>query len=90
MNVKSFIATHPTDVPLGLGSNPGEGMELRLTAVVHLALHRDEFRGPRSDYVRQVALATTTTQQICRGSKPSRWPVVVVWREISTQLTLDR
>ncbi|GFV02368.1 uncharacterized protein TNCV_1022961 [Trichonephila clavipes] len=23
----------------------------------------DEFRGPRSDYVRQVALATTTTQQ---------------------------
>ncbi|GFX55771.1 uncharacterized protein TNCV_3428421 [Trichonephila clavipes] len=24
----------------------------------------DEFRGPRSDYVRQVALATTTTQQI--------------------------
>ncbi|GFW27520.1 uncharacterized protein TNCV_163601 [Trichonephila clavipes] len=26
-------------------------------------LCHDEFRGPRSDYVRQVALATTTTQQ---------------------------
>ncbi|GFV61954.1 uncharacterized protein TNCV_4107581 [Trichonephila clavipes] len=28
----------------------------------------DEFRGPRSDYVRQVALATTTTTRIC-----NRW-----------------
>ncbi|GFV78375.1 uncharacterized protein TNCV_95321 [Trichonephila clavipes] len=30
----------------------------------------DEFRGPRSDYVRQVALATTTTQHIVRRKKP--------------------
>ncbi|GFU60280.1 uncharacterized protein TNCV_3404261 [Trichonephila clavipes] len=33
---------------------------LRPTTVVLLAPCHDEFRGPRSDYVRQVALATTT------------------------------
>ncbi|GFU75863.1 hypothetical protein TNCV_1653211 [Trichonephila clavipes] len=33
---------------------------LRPTTGVRLAPCHDEFRGPRSDYVRQVALATTT------------------------------
>ncbi|GFU29371.1 hypothetical protein TNCV_1239781 [Trichonephila clavipes] len=79
-------------MPLGLGSNPGEGMDTckcivpsrhggtlnsgraasplvrlvsgyerpRPTTDVHLAPCHDESRGPRSDYVRQVPLATTT------------------------------
>ncbi|GFV59931.1 hypothetical protein TNCV_3960461 [Trichonephila clavipes] len=33
--------------------------KLRLTTAVHLALCRGEFRGPRSDTVRQVELAAT-------------------------------
>ncbi|PRD22082.1 UNVERIFIED_CONTAM: hypothetical protein NCL1_50068 [Trichonephila clavipes] len=35
---------------------------LRPTTGVHLAPCYDEFRGPRSDYVRQVALEATTTE----------------------------
>ncbi|GFV58570.1 hypothetical protein TNCV_2897471 [Trichonephila clavipes] len=34
---------------------------VRPTTGVHLAPCHDEFRGPRSDYVRQVALETTAT-----------------------------
>ncbi|GFX15591.1 hypothetical protein TNCV_2130791 [Trichonephila clavipes] len=39
--------------------SPAWCSKLRLTTGVHLTLYREEFRGHRSDTVRQVALATT-------------------------------
>ncbi|GFX99917.1 hypothetical protein TNCV_259541 [Trichonephila clavipes] len=42
---------------------PSGCSRLRSTTGVHLYHCHDEFRGPRSDYVRQVACATATTQQ---------------------------
>ncbi|GFU09890.1 hypothetical protein TNCV_784391 [Trichonephila clavipes] len=38
-------------------------LKARPTAGVHPAPCHDEFRGPRSDYVRQVAFETTTTEK---------------------------
>ncbi|GFU95504.1 hypothetical protein TNCV_2729581 [Trichonephila clavipes] len=37
----------------------------RPTTGIPLASCHDEFRGPRSDYIRQVALQTTTEQHFC-------------------------
>ncbi|GFU67090.1 hypothetical protein TNCV_4969391 [Trichonephila clavipes] len=37
--------------------------KLWLTTGVHLALSQNEFRGPRSDVIRQVALVATTALQ---------------------------
>ncbi|GFY36736.1 hypothetical protein TNCV_2566981 [Trichonephila clavipes] len=38
------------------------GIIYKLTQLAYdLVLSRDEFRGPRSDFIRQVALVTTTT-----------------------------
>ncbi|GFU06216.1 uncharacterized protein TNCV_4765211 [Trichonephila clavipes] len=42
---------------------------LRSTTGVHLAHCHDEFRGSRSDYVRQVALATTTATDFTFGNE---------------------
>ncbi|GFT16549.1 hypothetical protein TNCV_281621 [Trichonephila clavipes] len=43
--------------------------QLRLTPSVHLALCFDEFRGPRSDSVRQVPLTTTTKVRLIPNIK---------------------
>ncbi|GFX77548.1 hypothetical protein TNCV_4025981 [Trichonephila clavipes] len=61
-----------TDHPRGVFSQNWGGIEpkrtvtwslkQRLMTDVHLAICRDEFRGPRSDVVRQVALVTTTAE----------------------------
>ncbi|GFU44237.1 hypothetical protein TNCV_367781 [Trichonephila clavipes] len=56
----------PSIVPSGISLNkillsPLWCSRLRQTTGVHLAPCHDEFRGPRSDYVRQVALETTIT-----------------------------
>ncbi|GFS65998.1 hypothetical protein TNCV_2510221 [Trichonephila clavipes] len=40
--------------------SPVRCSRLRPTTGVHLAPCHDKYRGPRSDYVRQVAFATTT------------------------------
>ncbi|GFX82149.1 hypothetical protein TNCV_4398081 [Trichonephila clavipes] len=52
---------------LKIGVEPSQNLlssvwcsKLRLTKGVHLALFRDEFCGPRSDNVREVALLSTT------------------------------
>ncbi|GFU78262.1 hypothetical protein TNCV_5008391 [Trichonephila clavipes] len=45
----------------------------RSTAGVHLAPCH-EFRGPRSDYVRQVALETTTAIAKSSDTQPFKWP----------------
>ncbi|GFV12592.1 hypothetical protein TNCV_4425451 [Trichonephila clavipes] len=90
----------------GLGSNPGEDMDvskcivplrhggalnsrraaspfvwlvegeerLRPTTVVHLAPSHDEFRGPRFDFVRYVALVTTRQQQYMEHLRISLGP----------------
>ncbi|GFV88771.1 uncharacterized protein TNCV_3355231 [Trichonephila clavipes] len=52
---------------------------LRLTTCVHLALCRDEFRGSRSDIVKQVALVTITACSLEEGCKVSHWCKGDVW-----------
>ncbi|GFY19589.1 hypothetical protein TNCV_4647611 [Trichonephila clavipes] len=56
------VSSHKTVVePNQNVLSPAWCSKLRLTTAVHSALCRDEFCKPRSDIVRQVALATTTT-----------------------------
>ncbi|GFX49160.1 hypothetical protein TNCV_5041541 [Trichonephila clavipes] len=63
--------TLPWGVPFKIGVEPSLIVlspvwcsRLRPTTGVHLAPCHDEFRGPQSDYVRQVALAASTQQQL--------------------------
>ncbi|GFY20725.1 hypothetical protein TNCV_1119591 [Trichonephila clavipes] len=49
----------------------------RLTTGVPLAPSHDEFRGPRSDYARQVALATTTIES-SRCGRPRKHRIRVI------------
>ncbi|GFV44369.1 hypothetical protein TNCV_998931 [Trichonephila clavipes] len=60
---------HPRVFSFKIGVELGQNhtvwcSKLRLTAGVHLDLCRNEFRGSRSDTVRQMALATTNNNTI--------------------------
>ncbi|GFV70713.1 hypothetical protein TNCV_2022771 [Trichonephila clavipes] len=54
-------------IVMELGQNvlsPVRCSKLSLTTGVHLAFGRDEFRGPRSDIVRQLAILTTHLSEL--------------------------
>ncbi|GFU71581.1 hypothetical protein TNCV_3035211 [Trichonephila clavipes] len=77
---ESITGEIPTSIPEGNSTIPSLGLEPdptwlqaeeppRPTTSVLLAPCHDEFHGPQSDYIKQVALATTTN----RVSYPPYW-----------------